>query len=48
MLELLMNGLRCEEDYHLYRKKKVLSQAMALHDSPFVDYKCQVCMYSIG
>ncbi len=43
ILELLVSGLRCEEDYVLYRRKGgVFSQVMALHDSPLVDRKCKV------
>ena len=44
MLELLVSGLKCEEDYRLYRRKKnrVFSQVMALYDSRLVDRKCKV------
>lgn len=46
MMELLVSGLRCDEDYPLYRRKGgVISQAMALHDSPLADRKCKVCAF---
>jgi len=42
MLKLLLDGLQCEEDYHLYQRRRVFTHIMALFDSPLVSQEGKV------
>ena len=47
MLKLLLDGLQCEEDYHLYRRRRVFAHLMALFDSSLVDKETEVRIHNI-
>ena len=47
MLRVLVDGLRSEEDYHLYRKRRVFAHVMAIFNSPFVGKESKVGNYAL-
>ena len=44
MLNVLIDGLKCDEDFTLFRKKHVLSQVLSLFNTEMLDHTSKVSL----